>query len=58
MSIVSLVIAPSLAKMSWCDNSSECCKKQTTQTNVIINKNKQGSTINHTNTIVLSVAKK
>ena len=58
MSIVSLVIAPSLAKMNWCDNSSECCKKTTTQTNVIIKKNNQGSTINHTNTIVLSVAKK
>jgi K(+)-stimulated pyrophosphate-energized sodium pump len=57
MSIVSLVIAPSLAKMSWCDNSSECCKKQTAQTNVIIKKN-QNSTTNNSNTIVLSVAKK
>jgi len=57
MSIVSLVIAPSLAKMSWCDNSSECCKKQTAQTNVII-KNNQNSTPNNSNTIVLSVAKK
>ena len=56
MSIVSLVIAPSLAKMKWCDNSSECCKKQTIQTNVIINK--QGSAINNTHTIILSVAKK
>ncbi len=57
MSIVSLVIAPSLAKMSWCDNSSECCQKQTAKTNVII-KNNQNSTTNNSNTIVLSVAKK
>ncbi len=57
MSIVSLVIAPSLAKMSWCDNSSECCKKQTAQTNVIIKKN-QNSTNNNSNTILLSVVKK
>jgi len=58
MSIVSLVIAPSLAKMSWSDNSSQGYKKQTTQTNVVIKKNNQGSTINNTNTIVLSVVKK
>jgi hypothetical protein len=56
MSIVSLVIAPSLAKMKWSDNSIQDYKKQTTQTNVIINK--QGSTINNTNTIILSVARK
>ena len=56
MSIVSLVIAPSLAKMRWSDNSSQGYKKQTTQTNVVINK--QGSSINNTNTIILSVAKK
>jgi K(+)-stimulated pyrophosphate-energized sodium pump len=55
MSIVSLVIAPSLAKMKWSDNSSQGYKK-TTQTNVVINK--QGSSINNTNTIILSVAKK
>jgi K(+)-stimulated pyrophosphate-energized sodium pump len=58
MSIVSLVIAPSLAKMNWCDNSSECCKKQTAQTNVIIKQNNLSSTSNNTNTIVLSVKKK
>lgn len=57
MSIVSLVIAPSLAKMSWCDNSSECCKKETAQNNVII-KNNQNATINNSNTIVLTVPKK
>lgn len=58
MSIVSLVIAPSLAKMKWSENSSQGYKKQTTQTNVVINKNSQGSKINNTNTIVLSVSKK
>jgi K(+)-stimulated pyrophosphate-energized sodium pump len=58
MSIVSLVIAPSLAKMKWSDNSTQGYKKQTTQTIVVINKNNQGSTINNSNITLLSVAKK
>ncbi len=57
MSIVSLVIAPSLAKMSWSDSSSQGYKKQKTQSNVII-KNNQSSTINNINITILSVAKK